>query len=117
MPCTFALVDDDTIVTAIDHKPKRTTRLQRLENIRRNPSVTVLADHYDEDWSALWWVRARGNAHVVDEPEPALIEVLVAKYEQYRAHPPTGAVIVIRVTELTGWSPTEASRPMGTPDY
>jgi PPOX class probable F420-dependent enzyme len=104
VPCTFAFGDDDTIVTAVDHKPKRTTRLQRLENIRTNPSVTLLADHYDDDWSALWWVRARGEAHVVNEPEAALLEALVAKYEQYRDRPPAGPAIVIRVTELVGWS-------------
>jgi PPOX class probable F420-dependent enzyme len=102
VPCTFALVDD-TIVTAIDHKPKRTTRLQRLENIRNNPSVTVLADHYDDDWSALWWVRARGDALVVDEPPPALLGALVAKYEQYHHQPPAGPAIVIRITDLIGW--------------
>lgn len=104
VPITFALLDDDRIVTAVDHKPKRTLRLQRLENIRTNPSVTLLVDHYDDDWSALWWVRVRGDARVVDAPESRLIEALVAKYEQYRDHPPTGPAIVIRVTDLTGWS-------------
>ena len=104
VPCTFALIDAHTIVTAVDHKPKRTARLQRLENIRTNPSVTVLVDHYDDDWSALWWVRARGDAHVVDHPEPTLIEPLVAKYQQYRDRTPAGPAIVIHVTELTGWS-------------
>jgi PPOX class probable F420-dependent enzyme len=103
VPCTFALVDD-TIVTAVDHKPKRTNRLQRLENIRLNQSVTVLVDHYDDDWSALWWVRARGDAHVVDDPAGDLIAPLVAKYEQYRQQPPAGAAIVIQVTDLVGWS-------------
>jgi PPOX class probable F420-dependent enzyme len=111
VPCTFALVGDDTIVTAVDHKPKRTVQLQRLENIRTNPSVTVLVDHYDDDdWSALWWVRARGDARVVDRAEPAHIEALVAKYEQYREHVPAGPAIVIHVTDLTGWSSKEASR-------
>lgn len=104
VPITFAVVDDDSIVTPVDHKPKRTTQLQRLENIRKNPSVTVLVDHYDDDWSTLWWVRARGNAQVVDELEPRLFEALVAKYEQYRDQPPAGAAIVITITDLTGWS-------------
>jgi PPOX class probable F420-dependent enzyme len=104
VPCTFAFTDADTIVTAVDHKPKRTPQLQRLENIRTNPIVTVLADHYDDDWSTLWWVRARGEARVVEHPEPALIEPLVDKYEQYRERTPTGPAILIRVTDLTGWS-------------
>ena len=40
-------VEGDRIVTAIDHKPKRTTRLRRLANIAANPSVSLLVDHYD----------------------------------------------------------------------
>jgi PPOX class probable F420-dependent enzyme len=105
VPCTFAFVDDDTIVTAVDHKPKRTTRLQRLENIRNNPSVTLLVDHYDDDdWAALWWVRARGEATVVEPIGADLVQPLVAKYGQYRTRPPDGPAIVIRITDLTGWS-------------
>jgi PPOX class probable F420-dependent enzyme len=107
VPFTFALVDDDTIVTAVDHKPKRTMRLQRLENIRLNPSVTVLVDQYDDDWSALWWVRARGDAHIVDDPAPDLIAPLVAKFEQYRDQQPAGAAVVIRITDLVGWAAAE----------
>ncbi len=108
MPITFALVDDDTIVTAVDHKPKRTTHLQRLENIRQNPNVTVLVDHYSDDWLMLWWFRARGNATVVDVPEPALLEPLVAKYAQYREHRPRGPAIVIHITDVSAWSGSPA---------
>ena len=104
VPCTFALLDDDSIVTAVDHKPKRTSRLQRLENIKANPSVTLLIDHYDDDWSSLWWIRVRGEARVVDDPEPVLISALVAKYAQYRDRPPTGPAIVIDATDVVGWS-------------
>jgi PPOX class probable F420-dependent enzyme len=104
VPITFALVGDDTIVTAVDHKPKRTTQLQRLENIRQNPNVTVLVDHYDDDWSALWWLRARGEAAVVDAPDAALLEPLVAKYAQYDEHHPRGPAIVIHLTDVAAWS-------------
>src|SRR3954466_3165369 len=65
VPITFAL-DEDRLVTAIDHKPKTTTQLKRLENIRTTPEVSVLVDEYDdEDWSQLWWVRLRGLATIV----------------------------------------------------
>lgn len=104
VPITFALVDSDTLVTAVDHKPKRTARLQRLENIRRNSSVTVLVDHYDDDWSQLWWVRVRGDATIVDDPAPALLDPLIAKYEQYRDQPPSGAAIVIRILDVHEWA-------------
>jgi PPOX class probable F420-dependent enzyme len=104
VPITFALVDERTIVTAIDHKPKRTTRLQRLDNIRANPSVTVLVDHYDDDWSTLWWVRMRGSASIEEQPEPSLLAPLVAKYPQYEKFPPDGPVIVVTIDDATGWS-------------
>ena len=104
MPITFALVDD-TIVTAVDHKPKRTTQLQRLENIRRNPDVTVLVDHYADDWNTLWWVRLRGDAEVHDVVSAAAIAALSDKYEQYRQQPPAGPAIVVRVHDVLAWNP------------
>ena len=67
VPVTFA-VDDDVIYTAVDAKPKRTTRLQRLQNLAAQPRCTLLVDHYEDDWSGLWWVRADGDAAVVDRP-------------------------------------------------
>lgn len=103
VPITFALVDD-TIVTAIDHKPKRTTQLQRLENIRHNPDTTVLVDHYSDDWRTLWWVRLRGDAEVLEAPARTQVAPLVEKYEQYRSHPPAGPVIVVHVADVTAWT-------------
>ena len=63
VPICFAL-EGDTLYSAVDHKPKASTALQRLANIAANPRVSLLADRYDEDWSLLWWVRADGTAHV-----------------------------------------------------
>ena len=103
VPITFAVVDD-VIVTAIDHKPKRTPQLQRLENIRQNPSVTVLVDHYDDDWTQLWWVRVRGDAHVVDALEPRQVDALADKYPQYRERRPSGRGVRIRISDIKGWS-------------
>ena len=103
VPITFALVDD-TIVTAVDHKPKRTLQLQRLENIRANSDVTVLVDQYDDDWGSLWWARLRGRGEVLDIGEATLVEALRDKYEQYRGRPPVGPYIVVRVTDVAAWS-------------
>ena len=50
------------LYSAVDHKPKRSRALQRLENIAANPAVSLLVDDYAEDWSKLWWVRADGTA-------------------------------------------------------
>lgn len=108
VPITFAL-DGELIVTAVDHKPKRTTALKRLANIAENPRVSVLVDEYDDDWARLWWARADGTASVV-EPEgqerERLARLLGARYEQYRSRPPAGPAILIAVERWSGWSAT-----------
>jgi len=105
VPFTFA-VDGDVVYTAVDAKPKSTTNLKRLSNIRDNPRVAVLADHYEDDWSTLWWVRADGTATVVSDAEAMErpVRMLAERYPQYAASPPGGPVIVIRVHRWTGWS-------------
>jgi PPOX class probable F420-dependent enzyme len=105
VPVCFAL-EGEILYSAVDAKPKRSKRLKRLENIRRRPEVTVLVDHYEEDWSRLWWVRLDGTAKVLDEGTEREhgLELLRAKYHQYRAEPPTGAVIAVQVGGWRGWS-------------
>ena len=98
------IVGNETIVTAVDHKPKRTPRLQRLENIRTNPSVTLLVDHYDDDWTAVWWVRVDGTATLHDSHEQGR-ELLAAKYPQYAEAPEhLGRMVVIHPTKWTSWA-------------
>jgi len=105
VPATFA-VHGEVVVIAVDHKPKTTTNLRRLRNIRENDQVSLLVDHYDEDWRRLWWVRVDGTARVLtDEAERAEpVAWLCAKYEQYRERPPTGPVIRIDVVKVVSWS-------------
>ena len=104
VPITFALVDERTLITAVDHKPKRTTRLKRLENIRANPQVSVLVDHYAEDWQQLWWARADGRARVEKAAPAGAAEALAARYRQYRERPPEGPFIVVEIQRFSGWS-------------
>jgi PPOX class probable F420-dependent enzyme len=106
VPICFALAGE-TLYSAVDEKPKRSKRLKRLDNIRRRPEISVLVDHYEGDWSRLWWVRLDGTATVLEagpERDHAL-ELLRAKYQQYRAEPPTGAVIAVRIGAWRGWRP------------
>jgi PPOX class probable F420-dependent enzyme len=104
VPITFALLGD-ALYFAIDHKPKSTTDLARLRNLRHEPRVAILADGYDDDWSRLWWVRADGVGRELplDERGPAL-EALGAKYPQYRDHRPHGPVVAVQIVRWTGWS-------------
>jgi PPOX class probable F420-dependent enzyme len=105
VPIVFVL-DGDTLYSAVDAKPKRSRKLRRFDNVRRDPRVTVLVDWYEEDWSRLWWARLRGRARVLekgDEAAHALVS-LVEKYEQYRAEPPVPPVLAIDVAEWRAWS-------------
>lgn len=107
VPIVFAL-DDRVIYTAVDRKPKRTTRLQRLRNVEANPFACVLVDHYADDWDELWWVRVRGPAQVAEgegERQRA-VELLSAKYRQHREEPPVGPVLALTCEEWVGWSAT-----------
>lgn len=100
---TFA-VDGDTIAIAVDHKPKRHANLKRLRNIGENSAVAVLADHYDDDWTQLWWVRIDGDARVLDNASAGpLVDRLVDKYPQYREVRPSGPVIEITASRWSGW--------------
>jgi PPOX class probable F420-dependent enzyme len=104
VPLVFAL-DGRTLYWAVDAKPKRSRRLKRLANIGQNPNVELVVDQYDEDWAALWWVRAGGTARVVDDERERTraIELLQEKYEQYRSIPPEGPVVAIQLARITGW--------------
>jgi PPOX class probable F420-dependent enzyme len=101
VPICFAL-DGDTLYTAVDEKPKSTRRLRRLANIEANPNVEVVIDHWDEDWSRLWWVRLSGTARVVEHDARGL-ELLVAKYPQYRTAPPAGPFVVVTIRRRSDW--------------
>ena len=105
VPVTFA-VDGDVIYSAVDAKPKTTTRLARLSNIAAEPRVAVLADHYEADWDRLWWARADGTATVLAAPATtaAPLALLARRYPHYGASPPSGPVIRVHVERWTGWA-------------
>ncbi|QTI70899.1 TIGR03668 family PPOX class F420-dependent oxidoreductase [Gordonia polyisoprenivorans] len=105
VPIVFAL-DDERLVTGVDHKPKRSQALRRLANIEENPRVSVLVDHYSDEWGELWWVRVDGHAVVVDaasEEGTTAITALARKYPQYRDHRPHGAVIIVTGLRWHQW--------------
>lgn len=105
VPIVFAL-DGHTLYTAVDRKPKRTRRLQRLRNVEANPVACVLVDHYADDWTELWWVRVRGPARVVELPEEreGAVALLAEKYRQHREAPPDGPVLAMACEDWRGWS-------------
>jgi PPOX class probable F420-dependent enzyme len=103
---TFAVFGEH-VASAVDHKTKRTTDLQRLTNIGAEPRAALLVDSYDDEWRALWWVRIDAVASVIGAESPLhadAVAALVAKYAQYRQRPPSGAIILLEPVRWTGWS-------------
>ena len=121
IPVCFAY-HDRCIYSVLDQKPKRTalTRLRRVRNIRANPQVALVVDHYEPDWGKLWYILITGTAELLTEdenlpgPEQALrqgrdergraIAQLREKYPQYREME-IDANPVIRITpqRVTSW--------------
>jgi PPOX class probable F420-dependent enzyme len=104
IPFCFAL-EGDTMYSGVDQKPKTTKLLRRLENIRRDPRVMVLVDHYEDDWDRAWWVRLRGRGRVLSSEESERGKtLLIEKYPQYIEEPPEDDLLAIEVEEWLGWS-------------
>jgi len=123
VPIVFAW-HADRIWSPIDAKPKRTDdprSLARVEDVRRDPRVCVLLDHYDADWSRLWWLRLDGEAEVVSAGAPgsdALLDgaaaALRAKYPQYAEVSlflgrPTA--LAIRIVAVRSWCASADALP------
>jgi PPOX class probable F420-dependent enzyme len=107
VPICFVLLGE-RVYSAVDHKPKRHRRLQRLSNVAATGTASLLVDKYDDDWSRLWWVRLDGRARLVDNSAEAeqAIRSLTGKYPQYRDQPPSGPVLALDVQRWVGWSAT-----------
>jgi len=108
VPVVFAVHDDGeqtTVYTAVDAKRKSTQRLRRLANIEGNPRVSMLVDHYDEDWTQLWWVRADGLAEIHPRGEQMATgyALLRRKYVQYQRLALDGPVVTVVVQRWSSW--------------
>jgi PPOX class probable F420-dependent enzyme len=104
VPVVFAL-HHEVVYTAVDAKPKTTQRLRRLANIEHNPQVSLLVDHYSDDWTQLWWVRVDGVAAVHQDGDEMHTgrDLLRAKYTQYQSVPLNGPVIAVAVRGWSSW--------------
>ena len=104
VPVVFA-VHRDVIYTAVDAKRKSTRELRRLANIEGDARVCLIVDHYTDDWTQLWWVRADGTAavhHSGDEMATGYA-LLRQKYPQYQRLELDGPVISVAVHRWSSW--------------
>lgn len=109
MPIVFVRVGE-LLFSPIDGKPKSSAKLARIEHIEKNPSGTLLIDHYQDDWEQLWWVRLDVEAEVIRGEHAAwdsAVLKLKDKYSQYQTVPlfqgdPT--MITLRYTRIRWWA-------------
>jgi PPOX class probable F420-dependent enzyme len=99
-PVTFARLDD-SIVTAIDDKPKRTVPA-RVERLRRHPRAALTVDRYDADWTRLAWVQILGDV-TIEAIDAAALAALQHRYPVYRTTPPKGPLLKLRPIRVLCW--------------
>jgi PPOX class probable F420-dependent enzyme len=108
VPIVFARVAG-RLYSPVDGKPKRSAALARLRHVARDPRVSLLLDHWDADWTRLWWLRLDGRARAVAGARielPAVERALRVKYPQYAEGalfrgPPT--LLEIEIVRSASW--------------
>jgi PPOX class probable F420-dependent enzyme len=101
------------IYSALDEKPKSVAdprSLGRVRDIAVRPHVTLLVDHWSEDWSELAWLRLEGTATILeptDDPHgehAAALRLLRERYPQYKTQKlEMRPAIRIVVERAVGW--------------
>jgi PPOX class probable F420-dependent enzyme len=108
VPICYAF-DGESLFSAIDAKPKRSgAALKRIRNIRDNAKVSVVIDHYEEDWRRLRYVIIQGEAELLTEglEYSRAVDLLRAKYPQYSTlalDRDAGLMIRVKAAAVTQW--------------
>jgi len=125
VPICFVLVTPDLdgstlLYSPLDEKPKHSgdvRDLARVRDIAARPEVTLLFEHWSEDWSQLAWLRARGRARLVEPGDDArahesATRALRVKYPQYRAQRlESSPLIRITLETAVAWSAATGLSP------
>ena len=91
-------------------KPKASTRLQRERNLEHEPRATLAVERWDrDDWSRLWWVRARlrWTGPGPDERTEPIADRLAELFVQYRDKP-FASIHVFEIESVSGWAASES---------
>jgi len=110
--------EGDVIYSPLDGKRKRSKHLKRFRNLEANSAISLLLDHYDQDWDQLWWVRIEGKARRLDadaDLSRRLADRLRAKYPQYESVPLQFAgdvYLEIQVGRVAVWSQSGTLTPI-----
>ncbi len=117
VPVVF-VAEAGCIYSPVDGKPKSATRLARLAHVEATGRASLLVDHYEDDWSRLWWVRLDGPAWV-ERDDAVLLERMARrlreKYSQYRTVAPYAGeptLLALRWQQVRSWT-ADGSDPLG----
>ncbi len=112
IPVCYAF-DGQVIYSVLDQKPKSAPllRLRRVRNIQANPQVSLVIDHYEDDWQRLAYLLVIGRAEVLlpdvllpEDERAKAIRLLREKYHQYRTMDvDANPVIKIVPERVVGW--------------
>lgn len=110
IPICFVF-DGNDFYSPIDEKPKRTApqKLKRIRNVLKNPQVSLVIDHYEENWRKLSYVLVSGKARMLlsGAKHGKAVKLLRRKYSQYRKmRIDKLPMILIQPKRTTSWSAT-----------
>ena len=111
LPFVFARADG-ALWSPIDGKPKKHAALDRINWIEDHPEVCVLVDHYEADWSRLWWLKLYCVGRVVrghHEHWQVAQNALANKYSQYEDLPMFAGQPTMLRFEIKRWKSWAAS--------
>jgi len=108
VPVCFVF-DGQAIYSVLDAKPKTTPlrQLRRVKNILANPQVSLVVDHYEENWDKLQYILVSGDAELLESDEKWVVAIamLREKYPQYQAMDlDQSPVIKITPVRYSPWS-------------
>ena len=115
VPIVFVL-HGDTLYFPLDRKPKRDDdwhMLRRVRNIETNGRVSIVIDHYEEDWSKLGWILLEGLATILEsgDERDAAVRALAGKYPQYAGGSLADRPVVrVTIERRVSWSASAEAR-------
>lgn len=102
VPVVYGLIDGQLVIPIDTIKAKRHTGLRRLANVAEDDRCVLLVDHYDDDWSQLWWVRVHARASPAPA-SPQMVAALARRYPEYGAPGAITQTLLLTPTAWYGW--------------
>jgi PPOX class probable F420-dependent enzyme len=106
VPVVFAVLGDELVVPIDTVKPKETTQLRRISNLRSDARASLVVDQRSDDWTELWWVRADLGFLGTEDSADGWRSRLANRYPQYRETGTVDSFLLFTIRSLSGWAAT-----------